>query len=756
MLNNVMSGGSPILVVDNRDSFVFNLVRYLRELGAPVVVREAETLDLETVAALRPAGILLSPGPRRPADAVLCKQIVLRFAGSVPILGVCLGHQVIAEAFGGVVHAGAEPVHGKNADILHDGAGVFSGLPNPFSATRYHSLVVEEASLPACLMVSARASDGVVMGIRHRAYAVEGVQFHPEAALSEQGHALLANFLGECGVAVAHVDRMCEREKAMGPAHVAPAACSVHVPDESSRELLRPVPGLRRTRMPLAGSISARQAFERVQSLAGTVFLDSAKRQAGTGDASMVAWSPWMSIAGGGAHSMAADRGGCQVKRYDALGLVRASHHASRDVLDEVRFQLRLDAHDGEASCDLPGGFLGGAIGMLGYEAWDPARWLPGGAVECETGWAADSADRPGHEGGNGNAANDAWFWFHRFVLHVDHLTDAAHLVATLPEDGCEAERLIGEAVALVSGAVDARTTSPEGSGVGQVWEKPGCDEEASPHAGVFVSNFDEPAYHRAIGRMRAYIRSGDIYIANMTRQIQTLTELSGPELHRRLRDRNPAAFSAYFPYSDRELVSASPERFLRIRKGWVETKPIKGTRPRGATPQEDEANRLELEHSGKDRAELLMITDLERNDLSRVCDPGTVDVTALFELETLPTVFHLVSTVRGRLSQGNDAIDCLRACFPGGSITGAPKLRAMEVIRELEGIPRGPYTGCLGWIGFNGDADFSILIRTFVKQGRAVRFGVGGGITWDSDPAAEWQETCDKARALVEALGGA
>lgn len=742
----------PVLVVDNRDSFVFNLVRYLWELGARVCVLEAETLDLDAVASLRPAGILLSPGPKTPADAVMCKRLVERFAGTLPILGVCLGHQVIAETFGGIVLPGNAPVHGKNADILHDGDGVFAGLPNPFSATRYHSLVVDASSLPGCLQVTARTPDGIVMGIRHTSCWIEGVQFHPEAALSEQGHALLANFLRACGVRVCVPDASVF--PATGEAIAAGPTKDVVVSQGPHSDVPNCLPGISgalRKIIPLEGHVDAMRMFTRVQERCGSVFLDSAKRHPEAGTASMVAWSPWLSVSDQRGNEPGAAGACSRVNRYDAGGRVTETHASSRDALEEVRFRLR----PGTGACVTPSGhfpsFTGGAIGMLSYEAWDPEWSLPGRTAEGAPRIPGGKACEP-----------LSWFWFHRFVLYVDHGRDGAYLVVTMPEAVDGMDRLIEDALELVYGHSSLADEEPlKNTGVTPSACAPhtGRDHTHSPElpppVGDFTSNFGETAYHLAIERMRAYIRTGDIYIANMTRQISTLTDLTGPELHRRLRACNPAAFSAYFPFADWELVSASPERFLRIRGGWVETRPIKGTRPRGRTTKEDADLRTELAQSAKDRAELLMITDLERNDLSRVCDPGTVAATALFELETLPTVFHLVSTVRGRLSPGRDAIDCLKACFPGGSITGAPKLRAMEVIRELEGIPRGPYTGCLGWIGCDGDADFSILIRTFVKRGREVCFGVGGGITWDSDPEAEWRETRDKARALVEALGG-
>jgi para-aminobenzoate synthetase component 1 len=223
--------------------------------------------------------------------------------------------------------------------------------------------------------------------------------------------------------------------------------------------------------------------------------------------------------------------------------------------------------------------------------------------------------------------------------------------------------------------------------------------------------------------------------------------------LYRRLRDLNPAPFAAFLRFDDVEIVSASPERFLSLRGNRVETCPIKGTRPRGRTVEEDRALADELLTSEKDRAENVMIVDLLRNDLSRVCRDSSVDVRGLCELETFATVHHLVSTVVGALQPGLTAVDLLAACFPGGSITGAPKIRAMEIIAELEPTRRGPYCGSIGYIGFDGCMDTSIVIRTYAMRNGRVTFQAGGGIVADSTPAAEYAETLAKARALIAAL---
>ncbi|MDU3351342.1 MAG: aminodeoxychorismate synthase component I, partial [Clostridium sp.] len=268
-----------------------------------------------------------------------------------------------------------------------------------------------------------------------------------------------------------------------------------------------------------------------------------------------------------------------------------------------------------------------------------------------------------------------------------------------------------------------------------------------------FKSNFEKEDYKNAITKLKNYIVSGDVYIANMTQRFYTENQEESFEIYKKLRTINKAPFSAYMNFEDFQVISSSPERFIEINKGKVVTRPIKGTRPRGENEEEDIKNSLELINSEKDRAELLMVVDLERNDLSKVCKPHSVKVTELFKLEKYATVFHLVSTVEGILKDDVSAVKCIRECFPGGSITGTPKIRAMEIIEELEGLKRNLYTGSIGYFDFRGNADFNIAIRTIIKKENKAYFGVGGGITYDSIEEDEYNETLDKARALMRVL---
>jgi para-aminobenzoate synthetase component 1 len=267
-------------------------------------------------------------------------------------------------------------------------------------------------------------------------------------------------------------------------------------------------------------------------------------------------------------------------------------------------------------------------------------------------------------------------------------------------------------------------------------------------------SSFTRSGYLDAVRRVRDYIFAGDIFQANLSQRFEAPLHESPWAFYARLRSRNPAPFAAFLETPDASVISASPERFLHVdRHGFVETRPIKGTRPRGVGPEHDAALGQALAESAKDRAENLMIVDLMRNDLSRVCAPRTVRVSELFSLERYATVHHLVSTVIGQLEPGHDALHLLRAAFPGGSITGAPKLRAMEIIAELEPSQRGVYCGSIGYWSVTGDLDTSIAIRTAIARNGRVYFSAGGGIVADSDPEQEYRETIDKARALIDAL---
>ena len=374
--------------------------------------------------------------------------------------------------------------------------------------------------------------------------------------------------------------------------------------------------------------------------------------------------------------------------------------------------------------------FCGGAAGLFGYGLGRTLERLP----PEEAPFAIDDQHLP-----------DMALGFYDVVFAFDMVAQRAFAVSTgLPEGepgkrAARAEDRMAEIAARLKTAAPALPPAPGA-----------CRKIAS--------NFSRDAYERAVARVIGYIHAGDIFQANLSQRFET--ELGDGDtpyaLYLRLRAASPAPFASFFNFGAGVIVSSSPERFLSCREGIVETKPIKGTRPRGATPEDDARLAAELLASEKDRAENVMIVDLLRNDISRVCTDSSVEVEKLCELESFANVHHLVSTVRGRLRQGMTSADLLAACFPGGSVTGAPKRRAMEIIAELEPTTRGPYCGAIGWLGADGNMDSAIAIRTITVAGRRVTFQAGGGIVADSDPAAEYEETLAKARHMHAALEGA
>ncbi|HUR95096.1 MAG TPA: aminodeoxychorismate synthase component I [Gemmatimonadales bacterium] len=389
--------------------------------------------------------------------------------------------------------------------------------------------------------------------------------------------------------------------------------------------------------------------------------------------------------------------------------------------------------------------FQGGAAGYIGYDYGAILERLPPTRFDDL-------------------AIPDLVLGIYDWVIAWDHRIDTAWIVSTgMPESGASraahaAARLEMVRARLRGPAQPGHLHRPSGT-AGRASEAP-----SYPVLGVegaeeidLRSTFTHRGYLDAVARVREYIIAGDIFQANLSQRFQAPLAEPAFDLYARLRQRNPAAFAAYLVFDDLRVMSASPERFLRLDENGrhVETRPIKGTRPRGLGPMHDAALGRALAESDKDRAENVMIVDLLRNDLSRVCRPGTVRVPELFALEQHPTVHHLVSTVVGELDPATDAVDLLRAAFPGGSITGAPKVRAMEIIAELEPAQRGVYCGSIGYLSTTGAMDTSIVIRTYLAIRGRVYFQAGGGIVADSDPELEYRETLDKAWALIGALAG-
>lgn len=494
--------------------------------------------------------------------------------------------------------------------------------------------------------------------------------------------------------------------------------------------------------MPLIEELSpppeAADVCERLLGLPYLLFLDSAARGTRLGRYSFIAGDPAIVVRAKGRRTRVIDR------------LAGTERESGKDALAVVRSLVA--PHHAHVVPGLPP-FQGGAAGYLAYDWGLTLERLPAPRFDDL-------------------AMDDVVIGVYDWVIAWDHDAKRAWLISTgLPEkDAAPRARRAADRLTAVrswlEGRVDGR---PEGRPLGES----GSPVDAGLQAGRLVpsfpveagwwdasldlrSSFTHANYLAAVQRVIDYIYAGDIFQANFSQRFEAPLLGDPWALYQRLRTRNAAPFAAYLDFPDALVLSASPERFLRVSAtGHVETRPIKGTRPRGVGPEHDAALGRALTESVKDRAENLMIVDLLRNDLSRVCRPGTVRVPELFALERYATVHHLVSTVVGDLTEGTDALDLLRAAFPGGSITGAPKLRAMEIIAELEPSQRGVYCGSIGYWSVTGDLDTSIAIRTATARNGRVYFSAGGGIVADSVPEQEYRETLDKARGLIDALVG-
>ncbi|WP_432537729.1 aminodeoxychorismate synthase component I [Kineococcus arenarius] len=687
-----------VLLVDNHDSYTYNVFQLLAGLAGaePVVVLN----DAVAPAELDLAGfdaVVISPGPGHPGEARdfgLSAEVLAR--ARVPVLGICLGHQGIALAAGAPVVRAPQPRHGHVTRVHHDGTGVFAGVPQGFAAVRYHSLCVTEP-LPAPLVATAWAEDGVVMGLRHTTRPFTGVQFHPESVGSEHGATIVGNFLRSARPAV----------RAASPA-VAPA------PERTYRL---------RTRV-LERAVDPGAAFGALTAPDAPAFwLDSARPGPGTGRFSFV----------GGSAGPEADLLTYRVAEGEVVLRDRDGERRLPGSVFEHLGGRRLEGGgdaDGPDPRELPFDLAGGWVGYLGYEV----------RADCGSPTTRRSA-----------TPDAAWSFADRFVA-VDHQDDRTHLVALVRTDPAAPDVAAAEqdACAWLEDTARALAALPGAPPRPEPAPVPPLPEE------VVLPLLDRTReeYLAAVEECREVLRAGESYEVCLTAQARSADPVDALSAHHRLRRVNPAPYAALLRLPGVEVVCASPERFLRVdRDGWVEAKPIKGTARRGADAVQDAALRRALATDPKTRAENLMIVDLLRNDLGRVCEVGSVSVPALMATETYATAHQLVSTVRGRLRTGLGALDAVRSCFPPGSMTGAPKLRTCEVVDALERRARGVYSGALGYLSLTGAADLAVVIRTLVRAGGEWTAGAGGAVVLDSDPEGEFAEMVLKAGASLRAL---
>jgi para-aminobenzoate synthetase len=677
------------LLIDNYDSYTYNLFQLMAgTFGVRPTVLTNDVLDRDLIDPRDFDAVVISPGPGRPqnpADVGGCLELLLDWR--LPVLGVCMGHQILAVASGADVVAAPVPRHGFLERVRHDGQGLFRGIPQGFTAVRYHSLCVGEP-LPDGLEATAWAHDGVIMGLRERERQWWGVQFHPESVATEHGARLMRNFAD----LVPHRRKATVRTSARPPR---PAS----VAQQGKWRLLYER---------IDTEINTEQAFS---DLFGTseysFWLDSSRVMAGYSRFSFLGDS-----GGPYAEVLTASVTTATVRIQDAGGEPTDIAGTIFDVLAE-----RLSRTTVEIPTELPFDLGCGYVGYLGYE------------LKAQNG----SANR--HVSPHPDAV---WMAASRLVA-VDHESGITWIVALW--DGHPGRR------AAVSGWLAETRDRLTASGTdAAALRVPGTIVEPEPWL-----DRSRARYLADIDECQRQLRMGESYEICLTNTVERPFDGDPLDLYRRIRRSNPAPYAAYLRLGELHVLCSSPERFLKVGRDRVaEAKPIKGTTPRHPDPVRDAALSAELALDLKTRAENLMIVDLLRNDLGRVCEVGSVRVPRFMAVESYATVHQLVSTVRGRLRDDVSAVSAVRACFPGGSMTGAPKLRTMEIIDRLERRARGVYSGAIGFFGLSGTADLNIVIRTAVISDGQLTVGAGGAIVLDSDTEDEYDEMLLKARTVL------
>jgi para-aminobenzoate synthetase len=689
------------LLVDNHDSYSFNVFHLLAAASGeePMVVNN-DAVSWRVLTRMDFDAIVLSPGPGHPSrwhDFGVCRDI-LRYS-EIPVFGICLGHQGIGNLLEGSVNRAPMAMHGRLSRVMHEGKGLFKDVPQGFSVVRYHSLAITSPPGPEGSIV-AWSDDGVVMGVEHTKRPIWGVQFHPESISTEYGLKIAENFFE---MAAGHRR---SGERPAGRATIAPRSGQPAPAPRAAEQ------GELQLRMrEIEGQAPTEHVYERLFAEAETSFwLDSADAP------TWLAQCSYMGTTAGAERCVAyydVDSGEIALDRG---GVESTEHKSIFDYLDREMKRIAVEPPEG-----IDRGLVGGYVGYLGYEL----------KADCGSP-NVHSSDMP-----------DAAMMLANRVVAVDHANDKTYVFALCRGEDPEAELWLEAARDLIEAAIaDPPAERP-----------PAPPSEPGGHVS-FRSGRGQARYLADIRKSQEELLAGESYEVCLTDQFSTDAGPDPFDLYRQLRRSNPSPFAAFLRFGDYAVVSSSPERFISVdRERQVMARPIKGTISRVEDPAEDEAHRQELAGDEKTYAEHLMIVDLLRNDLGVVCDTESVQVPDLMVIEPYATVHQMVSTIVGRLEDGRSPVECVRSCFPGGSMTGAPKERTMEIIDDLEAEARGVYSGSIGYFGADGHTDMNIVIRTIVMRPGRTTIGAGGAIVMQSDPQEEFDEILLKARAPMAAI---
>ncbi|TPX48538.1 anthranilate synthase [Synchytrium endobioticum] len=745
------------LLIDNFDSYTFNIFQQLvLSRSQVIVIRNNLPWDrIRDEILPHFDNIVISPGPGDPThdgDFGSCHEIIKY--STIPILGVCLGHQGLATAFGGRVMHADEPMHGRTSPVYHDADGMFDGLTQPFKVVRYHSLIADERALPDCLRVSAwtpstiNPQRKIIMGLQHKSKPIYGVQFHPESICTEQGMNLISNFMK---ITTSYLSKFSGSKR---------VSCSRSIPDQIRALTIIPAP----IYSPVGDAATSQRhlVVEKIQNVmidSESVFralfahkpvsfwLDSARIEPGLsrfsfmgdceGEDSFVVKYRTSSrkvttIKPHRQHTYETQLDPNETFFTYIARLVYEYSLSRSTSTDTPRITTR------PTSFDIPFDLMCGFVGHVGYE------------MKCES---LSAAQRKPFKMASATPIPDAAFIFAKRVVVFDHLKKDAYIVML---------------------SVDDTPVAPSADqNLDLVWLK---DVKRILQSTAHCTNGHcQPRWIRSRTEkaMRAKtqtvpdtipVKSDNSNIHNAVHHDSSSRESKTPkqvlstalDMYHHLRTTNPTPHASFINFGDGFIIlSASPEEFMTVdRDGVVQARPIKGTVRRDLNDVERDGRlKKELERSEKNIAENLMIVDLLRNDLNLICDSSSVCVPSLFKVETYASIHTMVSTIKGNLRPGLTAVDAVMKCFPPGSMTGAPKLRTVEILEDLEKSPRGVYSGCLGYFSLTGEADFAVVIRTAVIHDREISVGAGGAIVSLSSPLEEYDEMILKLSSVLPSV---
>jgi len=704
------------LIIDNYDSFTYNIYQLLADVNEkePIVITNNQ-LSWQEIKELNFDNIIISPGPGNPEninDFGVCGEVLLK--ANIPILGVCLGHQGLGYFYGAKIRRSPEPFHGRISKIYHHQHSIFKGIPSPFSVMRYHSLIIDYP-LPNDLEVIAKTEDNLVMGIKHKYKFFWGVQFHPESIASEYGKELLINFHNLTKNYHQDVNKIT----------YLPSLLKNEIQDKIAKKNQLNNIGITNNKNYQVYSkklnifIDSALVFEKIYSQSNYSFwLDSSMIAKGLSRFSYMGDSE-------GEHSFLVE--------YDVNNQeIKVTKNNNIKILKGDIFQFLQETVDNYTfdNQDLPFNFNGGFIGYFGYEL----KALLGNKNKYQS------------------CLPDANFIFGDRSIIFDHICQEIYLIfMDKVKEEKKANQWFEEIENKLQLINNEEKIIKDKNIINKKERKDKNNLERNKEKQSYKLSREKKEYLDNITTCLEKITQGESYEICLTNQIFLPTIYKPLNFYLQLREENPAPYSSFLKLGKTTIICSSPERFLHLEKnGNLESKPIKGTVKRGKNKEEDKQLKNSLKKCEKEKAENLMIVDLLRNDLGKICEIGTVTVPKLMAIETYATLHQMVSTVKGKIREEIKPMECIKACFPGGSMTGAPKKRTLEIIDELETEARGIYSGSIGFLALNGTMDLNIVIRTAIVTEERTSIGVGGAITALSQPDKEFEEIILKAKALI------